>query len=331
MPSVEAKSILVVCSERSGSNLIKAILSQHPQVFVGPPIPLFECFRPIIDSYGDLSSNTCWNELIDDVIDLVAVNHQPLPCVVTREAVLEAAALDTRGWAAVVRAVYGIIARSQGAEILGYKYSTNMHDLAPFMSEMRFSHVVYQVRDPRDVVLSTMNTGFVDESPDDIARRWQSAQEHARRALVASGNAMHFQRYEDLLAKPRRTLDKLWAYLELPPCEEALAFHAARISREMANRSHAWANVARPLMRKNYRKFYKEWNINDVRGIEAIVETEMKWCGYKPANRFLFHSRVRRPVKRDLSESDYEFFRPQADKWEEINRKARARLDRTAC
>jgi len=331
MPGDRNKSVLVICSERSGSNLLKAILSEHPSVFVGPPIPLFECFRPIIEAYGDLSVEENWSELIGDVVDLIAVNHQPLPCTITREEMFEATEPYSRGWAAVVRAAYTVIARSQNAEIFGCKFSTNMQDLACFMGEMDFSHVIYQVRDPRDVVLSTMKTGFVDESPETIVRRWQSSQQHARSALAAHQGNVLIQRYEDLLASPRQALERIWSYLELPRCEEALAFHAAKVNQEIATRSHAWANVGKPLMRRNYHKFYKEWNVKDVRVIESIVAPEMRLFDYKQARRFLFRSTSRRPEKRVLSDAENEFFRPQAEKWEEIKRRAQARMEKTAC
>lgn len=331
MPVSNEKSILLVCSERSGSNLLKAILSQHSDVFVGPPIPLFECFRPIIASYGDLEQDENWRTLINDAAELIAVNHQPLPCSVTRDQLLATTTGYTRGWATLVRATYGIIAQSQRARIFGYKYSTNMHDLGLFMDEMRFSHIVYQVRDPRDVVLSTVKTGFVDEAPDEVARRWQAAQGHAAKALATHPGEVLVQRYEDLLSDPKGTLQRLWSYLELADCEEALAFHAERANREIAERSHAWANVARPLIRKNYRKFYREWNFADVRGVESVVAPEMERYGYMAASRWRFLGKGRKVEKRVLTDAENEFFRPQSEKWEEINRKARARQEKSAC
>ncbi|MCP5200986.1 MAG: sulfotransferase [Gammaproteobacteria bacterium] len=325
------ESVLVICSERSGSNLLKAILSQHPDIFIGPPIPLFECFRPIIDSYGDLGHDDNWLELIDDVVDLIAVNHQPLPCRVTRDQIIAATASGPRSWAELVRATYRIIAQSQGARMFGYKYSTNMQDLALFMAEMDFSHVIYQVRDPRDVVLSTVKTGFVDETPEEVARRWQLAQEHAGKALEAHPHGVLVQRYEDLLSDPKGTLGRIWSYLGVADCKQALTFHTERANREIAQRSHAWANVARPLMRRNYGKFYREWNLREVRGVEGVVASEMRRFGYKAASGWRFLGKSRKLEKRVLTAAENEFFRPQSEKWEEINRKARARREKSAC
>ncbi len=320
-------SVLIVCSERSGSNLLKAILSQHPRIFVGPPIPLFECFRPIIDSYGELGDEANWHELVRDAVDLVAVNHQPLPCSVDYDTVLAETAGQPRGWATLVRAVYRIIARSKGAPVYGYKYSTNMHDLAEFMHEMAFSHVVYQVRDPRDVVLSTMKTGFVDEAPGAIAQRWRTAQELADAAASAHPGGALVQRYEDLVARPQRTLERLWDYLGVERCDEALAFHVDRLNQDIAVRSHAWANIGRPLMRRNYNKFYKEWNAQGVREIEQMLVEPMTRFGYRKSVRWFFRSRTREPETRVLREEENEFFRPQSEKWDEINRRARARME----
>ena len=327
MKTTTCSSVAIVCSERSGSNLLKAMLSQHRRVFVGPPIPLFECFRPIMAGYGDLAVDANWEELINDATDLVSVNHQPLPCTVSVNQVRSWAGSETRNWATIVRAVYSAIAGSQNADIFGYKYSTNMQDLGLFLREMQFSHVIYQVRDPRDVALSTMQTGFVKETPEQIVERWRTAQGYAQSALAEFTGPVLTQRYEDLIAAPHKTLQRIWNFLNIAPFRAALDFHANPVNQNIAEKSHAWANLAKPLMRRNSKRFYREWNVDDVRALERLVGPEMKRFGYRKCSALFFRSRYRNPETRVLDEKEYEFIRPQSEKWDELNRKAKARME----
>jgi hypothetical protein len=319
------RSILIVCSERSGSNLLKAMLNRHPEIFIGPPIPLFECFRPLISSYDDLSEAANWEELLRDAIDLISLNHQPLPCAIDLDSLRAEIASAERGWAALIRGVYRIIAASQGCPIYGYKYSTNMQDLDAFLAALPFSHVIYQVRDPRDVILSEIKSGFVDETPVAIARRWATAQADARAALEARGAKVLTQSYESLVSSPHATLARLWEFLGVAPCPDALAFHADEGNQRAADRTHVWANLARPLMRRNYRKFYREWNHAEVSEIERLIGSELVRAGYKRSWRILYRSRHARPTPVALGDSDWNYVKPQLEKWAALRDKAAAR------
>jgi len=77
------KRFLLICHDRSGSNLLKGMLGQHPDIYVIPALPIFEIIYYFQEIYGDLSEDENWDTLLHDVTLLYEANHHPLPHTMT--------------------------------------------------------------------------------------------------------------------------------------------------------------------------------------------------------------------------------------------------------
>ena len=62
------KRIFLICTERSGSNLITQIFNNHSKCCGTSPNHLYRFFLPIIHKYPDLKNNINWQKAIDDVV-----------------------------------------------------------------------------------------------------------------------------------------------------------------------------------------------------------------------------------------------------------------------
>lgn len=320
------EAVLIVCSERSGSNLLKAMLNQSPSVFVGPPIPLFECFQPIIDFYGDLSHDCNWHDLLTDVTDLLTVNHQPIPCDITFEDLQKCLENHPKNWGGLIDGVFGLIATHQCANIRGCKYSTQMENLGKFLTQTHFSKIIYQIRDPRDVALSHHKGGFSDKSPSCNAAYWLKSQRNALDHIEASGLPVLKIKYESLIEKPDQTIHAAWKFLGAEETQNALEFYRDKHNVLAATRTHLWKNLGKPIKKRNSGKYLQEWNFFEVFKIECALGAGLGEFDYQRTWPLQYASLFRRsPSQRPIAEQDRAYIQPQLEKWKEIHDRAAKR------
>ena len=58
----------LICSERSGSNLITKLLDSHPEVCGPFPSHMVRTFSLNLNGYGDLNDDAAWSTLLDDAV-----------------------------------------------------------------------------------------------------------------------------------------------------------------------------------------------------------------------------------------------------------------------
>ena len=69
--------LFLICSERSGSNFITKLLNGHPNI-CGPATK--HIINPVARNlfrYGDLSVESNWHELLQDIYELISVSFRP--------------------------------------------------------------------------------------------------------------------------------------------------------------------------------------------------------------------------------------------------------------
>lgn len=64
------KKIIILASERSGTNLLRTLLGNHKHICAPVAPHFFDAFRPNIHLYGDLNKATNAEKLLDHMIRL---------------------------------------------------------------------------------------------------------------------------------------------------------------------------------------------------------------------------------------------------------------------
>ena len=306
------KNILFVCADRSGSNVMKAILNQHPDIYVVPALSLFEQMYALMGVYGDLGVNANWHEFLSDLVDLTNANHHPLPKTFTFDEVERATRSGPRTLGAAVQTIFDILVEFKGKTVGGIQFGAPLPIVEPFVTHTRFTHVIFQRRDPRDVALSTFKSGFNPEAPEKFVEYWLKYHRNIRRVLNGFAGPILEVWYEDLLIDPDAHLAGVWNFLDVPPCEGALNFYQDEEQVQASKVSRIWENTSKPLMRDNFEKFYREWNWRDVRRLEKALGPGLKEFGYPPARLWKFESWFKkRPERKEVTEKDKEFHLPQ--------------------
>lgn len=279
----------MICHDRSGSNLLRGMINQHPEVYVIPPLPIFEIIYYYQEVFGDLSIDANWKALLEQISDLYDVNHYPLPFDMGRKVLSIRAANAPRTLGGAVQCVFDHLAESSGKKHVGLKFGAYHYMVGEFLRETNFERAVFQTRDPRDVALSAWKAGVDNRQPADFAKHWIEWHRGILHHLADASVPYVQHRYEDLLDVPELTLGRLWNFLDVAPINNALEFYKADDQKEAAETSYMWRNVSKPLDSTNKNKFYGEWGPKVTHKIERMVGYDaLLEFGYQPSRFWRF-------------------------------------------
>src|SRR5712671_217908 len=106
--------ILMIGIQRSGSNLLRLMLNELPEIAAPHPPHILQRLMPLVPSYGDLNKSSAFSLLVDDVCRLVELNPVPWEGVVLDRKNV-ATRCRARNLVAVFGAVYDVMAQSWNA------------------------------------------------------------------------------------------------------------------------------------------------------------------------------------------------------------------------
>ncbi|NEP59510.1 MAG: sulfotransferase, partial [Symploca sp. SIO2G7] len=119
-------SILMIGTQRSGSNLMRLMLNQIPAIEAPHPPHILQRLMPLLPFYKDLSDTSTFKQLVDDVCRLVELNPVPWEGVVLDRDDI-AARCTQNSLVAVFSAVYDVLAETRGAKTWCCKSLANVH------------------------------------------------------------------------------------------------------------------------------------------------------------------------------------------------------------
>ena len=270
----------LMCSERSGSNLLSRMCDAHPRLCAPTPAHLVRVLGENRHRYGDPDDGGSWRRLLTDAADLLATTVAPWRTSWTIAA-LDAAA-DGRSLGGLLRGILGAEAAAAGKTRLFLK-ENRLHRYLDFVrDEFPGLRLVALVRDPRDMALSWRRSPILRGDVMRAARVWREDQTALARLLARRDPALpvHLLTYEDLVSAPGRRLAELCAFLDLEFDPAMLDFHAGPTARDHASRSDDWRNVARPVMTGNSGKWRDGLTATEAAYVERVCARPMAYFGY---------------------------------------------------
>ncbi|MFH0945092.1 MAG: sulfotransferase [Planctomycetota bacterium] len=270
----------LICSERSGSNLITRMLDAHPEVCGPPPTHAVRTFALNILRYGDLTREENWIDLTEDLADLLK-NQLGAWRTSTRGEEIRREATE-RSLAAALRVPYEREAAAHGKQALFIKENQTERLLPYILTAFPTSKFVYLVRDPRDMALSWK---LSSNHPGRVARGAETWKRNQERGIACYGflkptGRIHLLRYEDLIEDPEREMIRICRFLDLPYSAEMLSFHVQGSTRANASRLRDWENLARPVMSGNSNKYRAALSRPEIEFVEALFREEMVFLSY---------------------------------------------------
>ncbi len=177
--------------------------------------------------------------------------------------------------------LYGLERRS--GDRISFVKENYTYSIVPFLlANWPDAKFVYQVRDPRDVAASWIQTYEIKGGIREAVEIWQRDQEETLkvfRQLQSCGRAL-MVRYEDMLADAEGTSRAICAHLGLN-CDPAMLeyYKDDRIKRNAAWVS-AWENLAKPVLTGNSGKYKSILSSDDIRYVELSCADLMKKFNY---------------------------------------------------
>jgi LPS sulfotransferase NodH len=293
--------VFMIGTQRSGSNLLRLMLNQLPNIAAPHPPHVLHRMQPLLPVYGDLNEERNFARLVDDVCRLVELNPVPWEGV-TLDRAKVAATCRARSLVAVFGAVYQALADHKGAQTWLCKSMQNTLFLPEIEAYFPDAQYIYLYRDGRDVAVSFRKAVVGEKHFYHIANEWAATQRLAiaHRKIVPAARFANVS-YEELTAAPAATMQRLCAFLGAEYHPSMLEFHTSDEAKRAADSSALWGNVVKPVMADNTRKFLREATEEDIRVFESVAGDVLDDLGYERAF-------VRRGEERRFSAEDIRGF-----------------------
>jgi hypothetical protein len=274
-------AIFMIGIQRSGSNLLRLMLNELPEIAAPHPPHILQRMMPLMPHYGDVSKPGPFSLLVDDVCRLVELNPVPWEGVILDRKDV-AARCRKRSLVAVFGAVYDVMAEAWGAKNWCCKSLANIYYLPAIEDYFTEAKYIYLYRDGRDVAVSFSKAVVGEKHFYHIAKEWNEAQQLALSFRKQVPPLRFFNlSYEDLTTETDRTIRALCAFLGVGYKASMLEFYESAEAKRAASASNLWENVTSPLIKNNSRKFLKEARENDIRIFESVAGQSMDSLGYE--------------------------------------------------
>ncbi len=274
-------SIVMIGTQRSGSNLMRLMLNQIPSIEAPHPPHILQRLMPLLPSYDDLSDSTVFSQLVDDVCRLVELNPVPWEGVVLdREDIT--ARCTQNSLVAVFSAVYDVLAETRGAQTWCCKSLANVHYISEIDNYLPNAKYLYLYRDGRDVACSFKKAVVGQKHFYHIAQDWAKAQRAALKMREKFDYSQFFSIiYEALTASTEQSLKDLCAFLRVDYHPSMMSFHQSNEAKSTASSSSLWNNVTKPIMNQNTRKFLKQATEEEVKIFELVAGDVLDALSYE--------------------------------------------------
>jgi hypothetical protein len=269
----------LICSERSGSNLIAKIFDSKSD-FCGPsPIHLLRLFVPALNKYGNLNNDKNWETLLKDIIKVFELKIGRWNINITYDELYNL----ERDFSSIYSFIYSKEANFNKKPNLLIK-EVRTYNLIPYiLNNYTSSKFLLQIRDPRDMACSWKKSPVHRGDTVRAANIWHNNQKESLKVFynLALNRKVIAYKYEDLLQKPESTLRKICEFLDTEFEESMLEFHSTKESITQSQKTDNWKNLNRPLMQDNFNKFRKELSDDEIKYIEFLNHKLMKVWGYE--------------------------------------------------
>ncbi len=270
----------LLSSERSGSNLITRLMDGHSRVCGPSPTHLFRTLLEHRARYGDLAEPGNWQALLEDTVALSSTKLGEWSTSISQQELADN--VDRGALGRLLAYVYEKEAMVAGKDLLFVKENHFYRHFAAIDRLFPGCKFVFLVRDPRDMALSWKRASNLRGCVIRAAETWK-ADQSANLALyqaLADERRIVGVRYEDLVSGTQGSLEKICALLDIDFEEAMVQLDARPANWTNASSTEEWANLRKPVIQDNFRKYPGALSAAEIQFIEGTCATEMQALGY---------------------------------------------------
>lgn len=272
--------IQMIGTQRSGSNLLRVIIDQSPEIASPHPPHILVTFMPLIHLYGSLEDDLNYKQLISDIVDYVNANPVPWEGIILdKEEIYKRSARKTLF--EVNKLIYEQAAISKHASMWCCKSMNNVYFAEQLEAQHNINKYIYLYRDGRDVAASFKKAIVGEKHIYFIAKQWKEDQEACLKLKEQISPERIFSlNYEDLTGNPENTVKALCGFLTIPYAENMLSYYTSSTSKLTAASGEMWSNLEKPIIKDNTGKFLREFKDNDLEIFELVAGDVLQKLGY---------------------------------------------------
>ncbi len=274
------KFIQFIGTQRSGSNLLRIMLNQLPEITAPHPPHILKTFNPLLPHYGDLNNPPNFESLVNDVCSWVELN--PVSWHLTK---INRAEIGNRckekSLMQLNYEIYSYYAELHLSDYTCCKSMSNVHVYEDLESAGLFPYYIYLHRDGRDVACSFKKAIVGEKHVYHIAKQWKADQEKALevKQKIPSNRFIEVN-YKDLITNPKLLLMEVCSFLKVPFRNEMLDYFHAEESLNTSCSGAMWKNVSQPIMVGNYNKYISDLTLEEIEIFERVAGEVLQKLNY---------------------------------------------------
>ncbi|WP_263819095.1 sulfotransferase family protein [Salinibacter sp.] len=276
--------VFIVGCSRSGTTLLRLMLTQHPRLHIPPESEFLLSLHENTDHYGDFTDpHQRWffiRDLQTTEVSMGAYAFSIFDLSVheAETALADRAPTDFAGAAA---ALFDASAHKHGKQRWGDKtphYVRHIEWLSEAFPESQFVHMI---RDGRDVARSRVEAGFT-VSMRRSARHWKEEVQTGRRAgRLLPAHRYRELFYEDLVRNPKPLLQDLCDWLDLEFTEALFAFDESGDASVPDEHAHLHDKLNAPVDPSRAQAWKNSLSSREIADVEAEAGDLLRELGYK--------------------------------------------------
>ena len=267
----ERPYFMIVGCRRSGTTLLKSILSAHSSIHVCQETFFFHSVAPRLHALSETPekvANLWW------LADAGLTPDMLQPLIRTRLG--EGKELTC----AVFSAILDFHAKSFPDSIIGEKSASHVNHLDVITKCLPNVKIIQIVRDPRAVLASSRKVNIGSNSLYDLVDEWKSSVQVLDK--WAGRTCFRTLLYEDLVINTEDTLRGICDFLDVNWESGMLDFHSRKEDGYAKEQTHH-INTRKPLFTDSIESWKTDLPSGDIALIDAVLGRRMKRFGYKTA------------------------------------------------
>jgi len=273
--------IMLLSTERSGSNLVRSILNTHPSISAPHPLETAYPWQKVVPP-GDMGDRQAY-KLLRDVLINKNYSFHPLESSISVDDVYKKykSLAQNHSLFDVQKSLYDVYAEEEGCSAWASKYPALWDCLDDVFDYYKNPKFVYLVRDIRDVVLSFKTSNVGKYHPYFNAKRWCDEQTKGAELLDQHGESVHLLRYKDLLQDPESVVKDVCDFLDMEYDERMLYYYETEEAKAASESAEVFKNLTSPIMGDNYDKFREQLPEKETKITEKIAGNMLTRFGYE--------------------------------------------------
>ena len=279
----ENAPFFIVGFPRSGSTLLRGILSQHTDVFIPPENGGLGKMIAVFGKHRDAP----WETVVNQVVDAFQSGYEAEYWQLDLDSLAQEAKqvpVEERSLRRLVAYFYEKFGdtHAPGRHRWGDKTMpgdcTYLYKIGLTFANAKFVHIV---RDGRDAVASAMRQRMFRGDLAEAAWNWKNTMVQWRRFVSEFGGrtTCHEVRYETLVSEPQREIEALCNALDLEPQPDVLAYRGTdKLADVQAIQHHE--NVRKPISTASVGRSREQFDVGERRQLDRIFGRQLKRLSY---------------------------------------------------